>query len=121
MAKTILIADDESTIRKLNSMIVEREFPDYNIELFEDGKELDERLNQNLEEVCLIVTDNQMPGMYGLEIIEKYARKLKNIPFVLYYGGDEEIGKDAVKNGAYDYVMKGNYDKLENILGKVLN
>ena len=120
MAKTILIADDEPTIRKLNSMVVEREFPDYNIELFEDGKQLNKRLSENLEDICLVITDNEMPVINGSEIIKKYASKLPEIPFILHYGGDESIGKEAISNGAYDYVIKGNYGELKNTLNNLL-
>lgn len=64
MKKTILIADDNEIIRKIMLNIIKKKFSDtYNIECFKDGKSLDERLRQNLEGVCAVVTGNQMSGI----------------------------------------------------------
>jgi len=109
MTKIILIADDDKTVRKMMSMVLDEGFPNYGIESFEDGTSLNERLKQgSLENVCMVITDNQMPGMSGLEVIEKHARKLKEqgIPMILHYAGDREIGVEAVRNGAYASVDK---------------
>ena len=123
MKKTILIADDNKIIRNIMLKIIERKFSDtYNIECFEDGKSLDERLNQNLEGVCAVVTGNQMSGTKGLEIIKTHASELINRPFILHYWGDKEIGEEAKRNGAYGYVIKGDYRyKLNEVLSEALN
>ena len=123
MKETILIADDNRIIRNIILKIIKMKFSDtYNIECFEDGKSLDERLSQNLEGVCAVVTGNQMSGIKGLEIIKKHASELINRPFILHYFGDEEIGEEAKRNGAYGYVIKGDYRyRLNDILNEVLN
>ena len=122
MKKTILIADDNRIIRKIMVEIIKRKFSDtYNIECFEDGKSLDERLSQNLEGVCAVVTGNQMSGIKGLEIIKKHASELINRPFILHYFGDKEIGEEAKRNGAYGYVIKGDYKyRLNDVLSEAL-
>ena len=109
MEKIILFADDDYNERKNIPEFLGMKFPDYDIEVFDDGIPLDERLNQgDLENVCMVITDNQMPGMSGLEVIERHAKRLieQNIPMILHYGGDREIGVEAVRNGAYAYVLK---------------
>jgi len=107
MTKIILIADDDKTVRKMMSMVLDEGFPNYGIESFEDGTSLNERLKQgSLENVCMVITDNQMPGIDGLEIIREHTPRLPKIPFILHYGGDEEIGKEAVRSGAYASVLK---------------
>ena len=105
MKKRILIADDDENLREINSAIVNRLFPNYETEVFVDGTSLRSRLEQTLEEVELVITDNDMPGINGSEIITQYAKKL-NLPFILAYGGDESIGKDALADGAFDYILK---------------
>ena len=107
MEKIILFADDYADWRNAMLMFFEMRFPDYDVETFENGTSLDERLNQgDLENVCMVITDNQMPGIEGSEIIRIYASKFPEIPFILYYGGDEEIGEEAVRNRACAYVLK---------------
>ena len=123
MKETILIADYNEIIRKIMLNIIKKKFSDtYNIECFKDGKSLDERLRQNLEGVCAVVTGNQMSGIKGLEIIKKHASELINRPFILHYWGDKESGEEAKRNGAYGYVIKGDYRyKLNDVLNEALN
>ena len=107
MTKIILFADDDYNERKNIPEFLGMKFPNYDIEVFDDGNSLDERLKQrDLENVCMVITDNQMPGIEGSEIIRIYASKFPEIPFILYYGGDEEIGEEAVRNRACAYVLK---------------
>lgn len=121
MEKTILVADDEKMVRFYSEHRLKNTFPDYNIECFEDGKSLDERLSQSLKGVHAVITDNQMPGMEGSEIIKKYATNLEDITFILYYGGDDKIGKEAVRDGACGYISKfSTYQKVLDILNEKL-
>ncbi len=127
MVKKILYAEDSRTVRELVKKLMEIEFPGHVVESFNDGTSLDKRLiDRTTNDICLVLTDNQMPGIEGMGIIKKHARRLSSIPFILYYGGDEEIGKEeigkeAIRNGAYFYVVKPNYKDLFKILGKILS
>jgi len=99
--KIILFADDDANIRNMTLEVFGLEFPDYAVEILEDGESLDG--------VRVVITDNGMPGMCGSEIIERYARDPRfegRIPFILCYGGDQEIGERAKKNGAFAYILK---------------
>ncbi len=106
--KQILFADDDDSIRNLMFNLFKNHFSDYKIEAFPDGISLDSRLEKNISDVCLVLTDNSMPGIDGGEIIRKYAKNpsFDKISFILAYGGDEEIGKIAVKNGAFAFINK---------------
>ena len=107
MEKIILFADDDKNVRETMLMFLDMRFPSYGVESFKEGTSLEKRLKQgSLENVCMVITDNQMPGIEGSEIIRIYASKFPEIPFILYYGGDEEIGEEAVRNMAYAYVLK---------------
>ena len=103
----ILYAEDNDSIRNLTIESLEK-FEDYNIESFLDGTSLKNRLEKDISDVALVITDNQMPGYDGFSIIQDYARKEKfeKIPFILCYGGHESIGKMAVVNGAFSYIQK---------------
>lgn len=110
--RRILIAEDNGLLRDTLTDIFGMEFPEYVLEAFRDGNSLDERLKKDVGDVRLVFTDNQMPGVYGSEIIRRHARRLPEIPFILHYGGDKSIGESAVKDGAYAYIIK-NIDSIE--------
>lgn len=62
-----------------------------------------------LENVKLVLTDNRMPGITGIEIIRKYSRKksFENIPFVLCCTGDESLGEYLLNEGyTFTYLKK---------------
>jgi len=121
--KIILIADDSKEIRELANMILQEDFPQFHVESFEDGTSLESRLNKGINNVKLVVTDNRMPGITGFEIIEKYSRKPEyaGVRFILCYAGDEMIGKKAVENGAFDYILKMEMIKYSKIVKRALN
>ena len=83
-------------------------FPEYKPEFFVDGSLLQNRLEglvSNQGDVKLVITDNSIPGITGSELIAKYAKKF-SFPFILHYAGLEDIGTEAVKNGAAGYMIK---------------
>lgn len=104
----ILHADDESVLRNVVRRILTSTLPQFALESFVDGPSLEARINQGLEDVALIITDNKMPGIFGSEIIREYAIKpeLKRVPIILTYSGDPEIGKKAVADGAFSCLLK---------------
>jgi len=109
MMKQILFADDEESIRSIYKIIINNNFPNCEVEIFPDGNSLAGRLEKDVSNVILILTDNSMfPGPKGSEIIQRYARtpKFNGIPFILSYAGDLNIGEDAVKSGAFDFIQK---------------
>jgi DNA-binding NtrC family response regulator len=111
MRNKILCADDEEYLRNLYKGVISHVFPNYELEIFGDGTSLAGRLERDVSNVGLVLTDNDMPGITGSEIIRKYARRPEfadKIPFILLYGKDSDgtLGKEAVKNGAFDYVLK---------------
>jgi len=64
----------------------------------------------------VIIIDYQLPGMSGLEILEKLGKITDLIPVIMLTGaGNEEIAVQAMKSGATDYLTKdvdGNYFEL---------
>ncbi len=55
----------------------------------------------------VIVTDQQMPEMSGLEVIEALSHFADTPPIIMLTGaGNEKIAVDAMKLGASDYIIK---------------
>jgi len=110
--KKILIADDEKDARDSIKEILESDLPDYFFETFKNGTSLKNKLDELLVKrdgnIKAIITDNEMPGIAGSELISEYAKmkEFRKIPVILVYGGEESIGKKAVENGAFAYIQK---------------
>ncbi|MBS4959714.1 MAG: response regulator [Clostridiales bacterium] len=102
--KTVLIADDEKTIRDGLEQLVssKREFEV--IGKCKNGQEaLDLGIKKNPD---IIITDIKMPVMDGLTMIQKYIAK-KKPKFIILSGYDEfEYARTAYKMNVFDYVLK---------------
>ena len=107
MAK-ILVVDDERAIRNTLKDILE--FEGYTIDLAENGKVGLEKALANTYD--LIYTDIKMPEMDGLEMLQAYRQAVKEngaeeAPVVMISGhGTVETAVDALKNGAFDFIVK---------------
>jgi two-component system response regulator AtoC len=65
-------------------------------------KQLDKNHNINL-----VICDLKMPGIDGLTLLSKLKEKYPHLPFIMVTGyGTVEIGIEAVKNGAFDFIEK---------------
>lgn len=105
----IMVADDDEIIRDFYNKIIAKNFPQFDIEGYRNGGELEKRLQNFPGESRLVLLDNEMfPGKTGLDLIKDYALsdQWKNIPFILCYGGDKGFGKKALEYGAFNYLNK---------------
>jgi len=99
----VLIIDDEPSLRQTVSMILDEE--GHQVHTASDGKEgLDKAIDL---EPDVVLTDVRMPGMPGLEFLEKYrAEGGEALVIVMTAYGSTELAIEAMKMGAYDYVPK---------------
>ncbi len=59
------------------------------------------------EEFHIIISDYKLPGFSGLQLLSQLKKKNIDLPLVMLTGsGNEEIAVKAMKEGAYDYVIK---------------
>jgi len=122
--KTILFADDKKSMREMMEIFISTFFPTYNFKSFENGTSLEKKLEEDIKDVCAIITDNNMPGIDGIEIIKKFSRikKFKDIPFILIYGGEKFIGEKAINNGAVAYLLKPfDIEDLKSLINKYVS
>ena len=99
----IFFVDDEPTVRKAVVMTLER--LGYNVTCFPDANECLENLQkQNCD---LLITDVKMPGMDGIELVQKTKRLKPWLPVLVVTGyGDIPMAIRAVKAGALDFIEK---------------
>lgn len=100
----ILVVDDENVIRALLVDILAED--GYYVETASNGHDALNIL-QNVEDFVILFTDIMMPEMDGIELIRE-ARKIRPtlIPIVMTGFATLETARAAVKEGAYDYVLK---------------
>ena len=102
--KTLIIADDEPTIRLLASSILGKS---YNILTAANGQEALDVVDQNRPD--LILMDIMMPKMDGYSACASLKRdpEMADIPVVMVTGVDHELNKVlAEQMGADGYITK---------------
>lgn len=59
------------------------------------------------ERYDIVLVDYKLPGMSGIQILKRAKEENIDIPIIMVTGtGDERIAVEAMKAGAYDYVVK---------------
>jgi DNA-binding NtrC family response regulator len=106
----ILIIDDEADIRAVVGGVLTDEGFDVAEEC--DGNAALSSINENRPDVVLL--DLRMPGIGGIEVLEKIIKADPHMPVVIMTGyGDIPTAVDAIKKGAYDFILKPpDYNKL---------
>ncbi|HEY5521853.1 MAG TPA: sigma-54 dependent transcriptional regulator [Desulfuromonadaceae bacterium] len=116
MHHTILVIDDEKDIRTALTGILEDE--GYQVLNAESGVEGIECARQELPD--LILLDIWMPGMDGLETLERLKKQLPQVTVIMISGhGTIETAVRATKLGAFDFIEKPL--SLEKVLISVAN
>ncbi len=107
----ILVVDDEKDIQPLFEQRFRKEIKTGEIEFVfaYSGEEALECLKDYQHEAVLILSDINMPGMSGLELLSRIKQKHHLPPPVVVMitaYGDEENYKSAMELGADDFITK---------------
>ena len=98
----ILVVDDEASIRRALKNILENE--QYAVYLAEDGEQALEMASE--ENFDAILLDIKMPGLDGMEVLNKLIT-ITDAPIIMISGhGTIETAVAAIKKGAYDFIVK---------------
>lgn len=119
--QTILVVDDQMVDREIIKKMVGNK---YHIMEAADGVEGFTLLKKNCKEIDLMIADIHMPGMTGLELLERKREiiSMKDIPVIMVTAyGEKENEEAALSLGALDIINKP-YDaqlvrkRIENML-----
>jgi sigma-B regulation protein RsbU (phosphoserine phosphatase) len=101
-AGSIVIIDDDDMINEVLSVIL-GEF--YEVHGFLDAEAA---LSKDVIAGCdVIITDVNLPGMDGIELLEKVRGIDANLPVIVITGfNDIDIAISALKKGAFDFILK---------------
>lgn len=101
----ILVVDDEEKLRKLLSRIIELE--GFEVHQAEDLKSATKKLAQ--VPIDVVLCDVKLPDGNGVAFVEqvKLAHPTVEVILLTAYGNIPD-GVQAIKNGAFDYITKGD-------------
>lgn len=101
---TILVVDDEETVRKLLRSRFERE--EYTVITAENADQAKQLLQQH-ENIALVVTDIRMPGKSGLELTQEIKSGNGHRKVIVMTGhGEKSTAIEALRKGASDFIEK---------------
>ncbi len=114
----ILVVDDEAQLRGLFERILHNE--GYEVRCASSGDEALKLLETQWFD--LVVTDLKMPGMDGMELLAKGKLVSPTLPFIVLTAfGKGRSAVAAVKEGAYDYLVKPfDIEELKLVIKKAL-
>ncbi|MCM8780445.1 MAG: response regulator [Candidatus Omnitrophica bacterium] len=114
MEKKILVVDDDPKICELLERFLIKK--DFQPTIATSGKEALEKVKA--ENPAIVLLDIKMPDMDGINILKKIKETNERTAVIMITGlKDEEIAKEAMASGAYDYITKPfDLDYLEMCL-----
>jgi DNA-binding NtrC family response regulator len=114
MEKILIIDDDEGLLHFLNRFFTRKE---YQVEACNSAKTALELMKE--ESFDLILLDYKMPELNGLEALKQIkSTQIKTPVIIMTAYGTTETAIDAMKLGAYDYLVKP-FDRKE--LNRIVN
>ena len=103
MVKGILIVDDQPGIRLLLNEVFKKE--GYITHLAPNGIEALKIFDQ--QQIDCVLLDMKIPGMNGIEILQKLKEKNKDLPVMMMTAyGEQDLIDEALSLGACKYFTK---------------
>jgi DNA-binding NtrC family response regulator len=103
MAKSILVVDDEQSMRIFLTKILLQE--NYSVVTASSGAEAVNRVT--CDEPDIILLDLRLPDMDGMAVLEKVKKILPAVPVIMVTAhGAVQSAVEAMKKGAYHYLTK---------------
>lgn len=118
----LLLADDEAVVRK--TMVSLIDWDSLGIRVIGTASDGIEAYNIILDEYPdIVMTDIKMPGLSGLQLIQKIHEINKDTIFVILSGyNDFEYAKEAMKYGVRHYLLKpSSEEQIKNCLTDVIS
>ena len=117
--ETILVVDDEKNYLVVLEALLGSE--GYEIVTALDAKKAIGTAGE--ADLDLIITDMKMPGMTGMELLEKIKSLKPELPVIMMTAfGTIEMAVEAMRKGAYDYIQKPfENEQLKLTVKKALN
>ena len=103
MLNSVIVVDDEASIRTAVQQWLS--LSGFEVQLFARAEECLAHLPAHFPGV--VISDVRMPGMDGLQLLERLQAQDPELPVILLTGhGDVPMAVDAMRSGAYDFLEK---------------
>ncbi|WP_338745064.1 sigma-54 dependent transcriptional regulator [Pseudomonas putida] len=103
MLNSVIVVDDEASIRSAVEQWLS--LSGFSVQLFARAEECLAHLPLHFPGV--IISDVRMPGMDGLQLLERLQADDPDLPVILLTGhGDVPMAVEAMRSGAYDFLEK---------------
>ena len=103
MLNSVIVVDDEASIRSAVEQWLS--LSGISVQLFARAEECLAHLPKHFPGV--IISDVRMPGMDGLQLLERLQADDPDLPVILLTGhGDVPMAVEAMRSGAYDFLEK---------------
>ena len=115
----VLVVDDEQDIRDASERILSR--VGYQVQKASRGDEALDILNKKSVDIMLL--DLKMPGMDGLDVLERIRKQNTKIQVIVITGyATVETAIEAMKQGAYDFIPKPfEPDQLRIVVNRAID
>ncbi len=121
MSRKILLIEDNPDHAELTKKILISSNDGYQVDYVDDAREGLNRIFQ--QDYDLVLSDYRMPSLSALDILGELKKRGKNLPLIIITSsGNEKVAVEAMKRGAYDYVVKDfSYeDTLSMVIRKAI-
>ncbi|MFJ4067522.1 sigma-54-dependent transcriptional regulator [Pseudomonas sp. NPDC089996] len=103
MLNSVIVVDDEASIRTAVEQWLS--LSGFSVQLFARAEDCLAQLPVHFAGV--VISDVRMPGMGGLQLLERLQADDPDLPVILLTGhGDVPMAVEAMRNGAYDFLEK---------------
>jgi CheY-like chemotaxis protein len=125
MTVSILVVDDEPDVADLFRQRFRREIREgtYRMHFADWGKDALSMLDHGISpELIVILSDINMPGMDGLNLLRQIKRRRPDLPVMMVTAyGDNERRRRAIDYGAIEFLTKPvDFDQLKTNLLELL-
>ncbi len=101
MEKIVIVDDDLTLVHFLKKTLM---LKGYQIFTYPNGREALEGIKEDCD---LVLLDNRMPDLSGLEVLRRLKKNYPKVPVIVMTAfGTTETAIEAMKLGAFDYLLK---------------
>lgn len=116
----VLIIEDNPDDAFLVSSVISKTYLGAKFVTAANRREFDDAIN-SAQQFDIILSDWSLPHFSGMEALAKVKAAGIMAPFIIVSGKiGEEAAIDAIRQGAYDYILKENLSRLPTAIGHAL-
>lgn len=115
MNDTIMVVEDESVLLSFIKELLS--INHYGVETYTNGSDAFAAFQQCPDKYAIVVTDQSMPGMSGVELLQKIAQ-IKTVSTILCSGHSDYISHDVIGKVEVGAILEKPFD-MKEFLGTV--